>query len=680
MKRRKWTLFLLRCFMAAFIGFTAAIIAFYVLEPEYAYMPPADNIRQSMEPESTTKADSHRTENTPQIQRLHEKPKRVANGENPPSQAEKYVYDVWGETVVRATPLSPREGAVPLDEKTFRLGREMFYKETFGNEVFLTDIMGMVDGALTVPNIVKAIIALRGQGTTNLRVELAKDVQIGDRRYKKGEKVDTGLDVPKGAWAPLGMPIKFSEGKIKVGVSCAACHATVDPQTKQVLEGVPNKDLNAGLLMALATNSAAYFTHADVKDLTPYVSDDARTVPTSDGLTAALPDPEKLEAAVDAVFAKWPPGNFDSTIDLESNPAQIPDSFTKGDHPYGWSGFAAAGPFHGLSAFSNNVHAQNSDSLGQAENSRALFGIDKEVYLGTVLQNAANPKYRYDPASGVRPSAFFEQVDPTPGVPGVNEMIKPPSFPNVNLLAPDGLFVSSPGYKAGEQVNAISAWQNTLVPAKPPLDSRKDQIEKGRDIFIQAQCHTCHAGEAYTNHRIIDAKTIGTEPSRAKALKKTETIFGETSIYPFDTPVPLPKNVPIVRVPTGHLDPEQLKLAFAHGDSDGGYKVKGLIGLYWTAPYLHDGGVAVGPNPEKDLGVPGTLQRGVEPDPFHSLRALVDRRLRQKVIAANRASKDLQAMHVAGIGHEFWVDEAAGFTKEDQENLIHFLLNLQYQD
>jgi len=105
-----------------------------------------------------------------------------------------------------------------------------------------------------------------------------------------------------------------------------------------------------------------------------------------------------------------------------------------------------------------------------------------------------------------------------------------------------------------------------------------------------------------------------------------------------------------------------------------------LIGLHWTALYLHDGGVAVGPNPEKDLGVPGTLQRGVEPDPFHSLRALVDRRLRQKVIAANRASKDLQAMHVAGIGHEFWVDEAAGFTKEDQENLIHFLLNLQYQD
>ena len=152
-------------------------------------------------------------------------------------------------------------------------------------------------------------------------------------------------------------------------------------------------------------------------------------------------------------FLKWPRGNFDSTIDMVSNPAQIPDSFTKGDHPYGWSGFAAAGPFHGLSAFSNNVHAQNSDSLGQAENSSPLFGMDQEVYLGTILQNAANPKFRYDTKKGEKPSSFFAAVDPTPGVPGVNEMVRSPSFPKLNLMAPDGLLVSSPGLqsrRAGE--------------------------------------------------------------------------------------------------------------------------------------------------------------------------------------------------------------------------------------
>lgn len=57
----------------------------------------------------------------------------------------------------------------------------------------------------------------------------------------------------------------------------------------------------------------------------------------------------------------------------------------------------------------------------------------------------------------------------------------------------------------------------------------------------------------------------------------------------------------------GHLviGREQLKLAFAHGDSPGGYKVPSLIRLYWTAPYLHEGGVAVGKNVNSEIGFSG---------------------------------------------------------------------------
>src|SRR5690606_28687421 len=106
--------------------------------------------------------------------------------------------------------------------------------------------------------------------------------------------------------------------------------------------------------------------------------------------------------------------------------------FTLGDHPYGWSGFAAVGPFKGLSTFSQNVHAQNSDSLSQADASKALFGIDKEMYLGIILQNAANPKYRYDPSTGQKPSAFFASVDPTPDAPGVNELVSSPDSPKLS--------------------------------------------------------------------------------------------------------------------------------------------------------------------------------------------------------------------------------------------------------
>jgi hypothetical protein len=504
-------------------------------------------------------------------------------------------------------------------------------------------------------------------------------VTIGGQTYDKGQKIDTGIDVPKGSYAPLGMPVKATGRGLKVGITCAACHATVDRTTKKVIEGAPNTDLNAGLIIALATNSTAYFTHAQISSIEDYVKEIDETVVTTNGKEKPLPDPKAIEKAVDQTLLKWPRGNFDSTIDMKSNPAQIPDSFTLGDHPYSWSGFAMAGPFHGLSAFSNNVHAQNADSLAQSEASKALFGIDKEVYLGTILQNAANPEFRYDPEEdGKKPSRFFASVDPTPGVPGVNEMLKPPQFPKVSLMAPDGLIVSSPEYHVNEQNNGVSAWQNTINPPDPKMDIDSQTVQHGREVFMDAGCISCHAGKYLTNNRIISAKVIGTEPSRAKALKKTGKIFGESVIYSPTTPVPVPKDAKILKVPTDQLDPGQIKLGFAHGNSPGGYKVPSLIGLYWTAPYLHDGGVAVGPNVNTQLGIPGTLGKGIIPDPKNSLRGLIDIELRQKVVQANLSSSALKSVHVKGIGHNFWVDQSTGFTREQQDALIEYLLSLGY--
>jgi hypothetical protein len=104
-------------------------------------------------------------------------------------------------------------------------------------------------------------------------------------------------------------------------------------------------------------------------------------------------------------------------------------------------------------------------------------------------------------------------------------------------------------------------------------------------------------------------------------------------LYSPDTPVPIPKDAKVLKVPADHLDPEQIKLAFAHGDSPGGYKVPILIGLSWTAPYLHDGGVSVGPNNE--LGVAGTLLKGVVPDPRNSLRKNFVTKSSKQMLPAN---------------------------------------------
>ena len=68
------------------------------------------------------------------------------------------------------------------------------------------------------------------------------------------------------------------------------------------------------------------------------------------------------------------------------------------------------------------------------------------------------------------------------------------------------------------------------------------------------------------------------------------------------------------------------------------------------------------------------------PDPVNSLRALIDRNLRQRVIEATENSEPLQMTNVTGTGHEHWVDEEAGYTTPEQNALIHYLLSLEFED
>jgi len=180
-----------------------------------------------------------------------------------------------------------------------------------------------------------------------------------------------------------------------------------------VVHGAPNIDLNAGMLLALASNTASYVSHTHLRDLAQFATGSARPIVTADGRRIALPDPRALEDAVDRVLMSWPPGSFDSVGDFVNNPTQTPDSFTWGDHPFNWSGGFMAGPFNGLSVQSNNVHSLNSDPFTQAAQVEPQFGIDRELYLAILLQNAANPEFRWDPESGELPSAFFARVDPS---------------------------------------------------------------------------------------------------------------------------------------------------------------------------------------------------------------------------------------------------------------------------
>jgi cytochrome c peroxidase len=140
----------------------------------------------------------------------------------------------------------------------------------------------------------------------------------------------------------------------------------------------------------------------------------------------------------------------------------------------------------------------------------------------------------------------------------VNQIVRLPTFPNTSLLSEVGLAGSTPGYRFMEQNNALAAFQNTLLPPPAPLPTTPEAVTRGRAVFAQAGCADCHAGPEATNHRIIPVPEIGTDPSRAQALRTTEPHYVPPSLYGFDTPVPIPPGTPPLAVPTAELDPHQL--------------------------------------------------------------------------------------------------------------------------
>lgn len=417
------------------------------------------------------------------------------------------------------------EAATAVDADQLARGRATFYGEDFDNHVFFSDVLGVMDGPLRASSAAWSLLALRGAGTTSLPIELAEDVVVGDRTYPRGTTIDTGLDVAAGSFLPLGVVVHMTRFRIRVGITCALCHSTVDPETKQVIHGAANSDLEIGLLLALASNSAAYRAHTDV---------------------GPGPDPAATERAVDRTFLDWPPGSFDATLDATANPTRIPDVFVHQEAPYGWTGSSRAGPLDGLALYVN----------------------------GPQGLHAVSAPY-----------------------------VKPPEW---------------------ERVVALAAWLDALRPPEVVVDAAA--AARGRHVFARAGCERCHAGPAFTNQTVLPLSRIGTDPARAN---------GQT-----------------------------------------GYKIPGLVGLWWSAPYLHDGGVAVAPG-ESIVGVGNIRARDLPVDPRASLRALLDRELRARVIAANHADAARWALHTRGVGHEFWVDPGAGFTPAEQGALVEYLLSLR---
>jgi hypothetical protein len=438
----------------------------------------------------------------------------------------------------------------------------------------------------------------------------------------------------------------------------------------------------------------------------PKYKGNGKTIIDSQGRLVELPDPEIFERAFDDAVMDVPQGNFESSPDEINNTTQIPSVFTFKSGPYSFGGEATVGPFGGLSSLNNAVHSSEINLLAAAQSSAEALGIDPEVYLGVALQNAADPSIRLPEGAPVKPSEWLRRVAPNPTQAELQDQVAVPgagTYPNLrpSTFTFNGLVFSPRSNNPSDIAsgpflfasNAMSAYQNNLVP--PPNKSPQNQqailsgsVQRGAQVFRQARCATCHIPPFFTDNKIRAVGQIGTNPARARSRLKLNPLLVPPQIYALNTPVPIPPNARTISVPTAGIadSPATLPKGVL---PNGGYRTTPLRGLYLSAPYLHDGGVAVragalriAPNGTaqvvnaRGLGLTATLSRGIPADAASSLRALVDRGLRARVVAANRANPALVTSNLDGSGHNFYVDRQAGFTGAQQTDLVNFLMAL----
>ncbi|MGL4622614.1 MAG: hypothetical protein ACRCZS_26740, partial [Chroococcidiopsis sp.] len=623
-------------------------------------------------------------------------------------------YDYFGklltpqaaEKLVRKKGLDPsapgafeRIGAVQITQQLIEAGDDIFLNRKVGDTLGLQGVLGFGTGLARIQQeLIAAIQKLGGQPTTNLRLILQQDLKLGSHFYAKGSAIDTGLDVLSGTTFPIGL-------KPDGNFTCAVCH-DVTSQFGDRLKGVPNGDLNVRFLIALAPNSTAGFARLDLNPLDPKYQGNGKAIVDSRGNLVTLPDPQKFEDAFDDTLLDVPFGHFESSPDGINNTTQIPSVFTFKSGPYFFDGQFAIGPFAGLSATGNGVHSSEGNLLAAAQLSTETLGLDPEVYLGIVMQNAADPRLRLPEGVRVKPSEWLRQIAPDPRQAELEDQIPAPgagTYPNLrpSLFTYNGAIFSPDSFVQDDIAsgpflfadNAMAAFQNSLVP--PPNRTQENitalangSVRRGAQVFQRTNCAACHAPPFFTDNKIHPLKELGNNSARARSRLALKDVLVPPKLYTLNNPVPVPANAEVLDVPTEGISdsPTTLPKGFL---PDGGYKTLSLRGVYLSAPYLHDGGVAVRAGSLKiqsngsftvvdrtGLGLTGTLSIGQSADSASSLRALLDRQLRSQVIAANQANPALVRSNLDGTGHEFYVDKTTGFTPAQQTDLINFLLAL----
>ncbi len=222
--------------------------------------------------------------------------------------------------------LAPPRSLAELEQASPEMadrGRHIFRHWTFGDEQFWTD-------ALHLNQVVESAVSPA--------TALAVGLKVDATRLPPGFLASADLTSPATTVellrrdAVVGIEAKVTaEQHIKsLGITCALCHSTVDnsvaPGVGRRLDGLPNRDLNVGAIVALSP---------------------------------ALP------AAVKAVFNSWGPGKYDAEFNRDgiNSPVVIPpalglrgvalETYTAEGPVSYWNAYVAVTQMHGHGSFAD---------------------------------------------------------------------------------------------------------------------------------------------------------------------------------------------------------------------------------------------------------------------------------------------------------------------------------------
>ena len=252
-----------------------------------------------------------------------------------------------------------RSSTVDNAKHLIEQGRQIFRFDTYGDEAFWTDQLHMQQSVTGLSPQTALALGLKVDAEA-LPPSVIQAIQLG--KVNLGDPAVTLQLIKQNA--VLGVVGTFNGNTLaKVGFTCALCHSTVDnsvaPGIGKRIDGLANRDLNVGAIVATAPN------------LQPVVNL-LNLAPQDAGITAQ---------DVRNVLNSWGPGKFDAELFLDgkaSNPQQTTNGVVTGTNVSGatlipnahglpghnlhtwtggwgtvtyWNAFVAVNELHGIGTF-----------------------------------------------------------------------------------------------------------------------------------------------------------------------------------------------------------------------------------------------------------------------------------------------------------------------------------------